>query len=60
MRRSTATSLAALWLTTAAPAQSPASTASAFRANAQHTGAFDAPGVPQLNGLVWKYQIEGR
>lgn len=42
------------------PAQSPGHSASAFRANPQHTGAFDAPGVPQLNGLVWKYRVEGR
>ena len=52
--------LASCLVANAASQTHPARAASAFRGNAQHTGAFDAPGVPQLNGLAWKFRVEGR
>jgi len=43
--------------------EAPASGASAeamFRGNASHTGSYEDPGVPSLNGLRWKFAISGR
>ena len=40
--------------------EAPASGASAeamFRGNANHTGSYEDPGVPSLNGLKWKFAI---
>lgn len=31
-----------------------------FRGNAQHTGVYDAPGVPRLNGVLWSFSTAGK
>jgi outer membrane protein assembly factor BamB len=31
-----------------------------FRGNVQHTGVYDAPGVPELHGVRWKFKTRGR
>src|SRR5690242_15598623 len=31
-----------------------------FRGNLQHTGAYEAAGVPKLNGVKWKFHTDGR
>jgi eukaryotic-like serine/threonine-protein kinase len=31
-----------------------------FRGNLEHTGAYNAAGVPKLNGIKWKFQTAGR
>ena len=31
-----------------------------FRGNAEHTGVYDAPGVPALHGIKWKFRTGGR
>ena len=37
-----------------------ASAEAMFRGNANHTGSYEDPGVPSLNGLKWKFAISGR
>ena len=37
-----------------------ASDATTFRGNVQHTGVYDAPGVPELHGVRWKFKTGGR
>ena len=44
----------------AAPVVSGASDATMFRGNLQHTGVYDAPGVPELHGVRWKFKTLGR
>jgi eukaryotic-like serine/threonine-protein kinase len=44
----------------ASRAVSGASDATMFRANLQHTGVYDAPGVPELHGVRWKFKTGGR
>ena len=34
--------------------------AAMFRGNLQHTGVYDAAGVPQFNGVKWKFHSGGR
>jgi len=34
--------------------------AATFRGNLQHTGVYGAPGVPNLNGVKWKFHTGGR
>jgi hypothetical protein len=41
-------------------AVSGASDATMFRGNVQHTGVYDAPGVPELHGVRWKFKTGGR
>ena len=31
-----------------------------FRGNAEHSGSYDAPGVPALHGIKWKFRTGGR
>src|SRR5712671_6699947 len=31
-----------------------------FRGDLQHTGVYDAPGVPELHGVKWKFNTGGR
>lgn len=42
-------------LPTLLPADSPM-----FRANAAHTGVYDAAGVPQFSKVKWQFHTEGR
>ena len=37
-----------------------ASDATMFRGNLLHTGVYDAPGVPELHGVKWKFKTGGR
>jgi eukaryotic-like serine/threonine-protein kinase len=37
-----------------------ASDAAMFRGNPQHTGVYDAPGVPQFSRIKWKFHTAGR
>ena len=32
----------------------------AFRGNVQHTGVYDGPGVPKLNGVKWSFHTNGQ
>src|SRR6476661_282230 len=41
-------------------AVSGASDATMFRGNVEHTGVYDAPGVPELHGVKWKFKTGGR
>jgi eukaryotic-like serine/threonine-protein kinase len=34
--------------------------AAMFRGNLQHTGIYDAAGVPQFSGIKWKFHTDGR
>jgi hypothetical protein len=34
-------------------------TAAMFRGNPSHTGVYDAPGVPKLTGVKWRFHTNG-
>src|SRR5581483_9990784 len=52
--------LAALLLSFFSVALIPAQDAPMFRGNLQHSGTYNAAGVPQLGGVKWKFHTEGR
>ena len=37
-----------------------ATDANMFRNDPQHSGVYNAPGVPQLHGVKWKFHTAGR
>ena len=37
-----------------------AADSASFRGNAQHTGVYDAAGVPKLGGIKWSFKTEGQ
>jgi outer membrane protein assembly factor BamB len=42
------------------PAAGFAADTASFRGNAQHTGAYDAAGVPKFSGVKWAFKTEGQ
>ncbi len=52
--------LAALFLCLLSTISSLAQDAPMFRGNLQHTGTYNAAGVPKLNGIKWKFHTDGR
>src|SRR6266568_2678240 len=53
-------SIAGLAILAFAPLAAQAAESASFRGNAQHTGVYDAAGVPKLGGVKWTFKTEGQ
>jgi len=53
-------SIAALAIVLIAPLAGFAADSGTFRGNAQHTGVYDAAGVPKFSGVKWTFKTEGQ
>src|SRR5438105_6740375 len=53
-------SIAGLAILAFAPLAAQAAESASFRGNAQHTGVYNAAGVPKLGGVKWTFKTEGQ